>query len=93
MPDWSSVATQNGGLVPRSAVALHSQSLVFLAVLAEGRGVPTARIARRANLSVSTTHHHLKALKRAGLVDYDEGRHGTIRPAVRAVPFGGNDAG
>jgi hypothetical protein len=37
--------------------------------------------------SISTALHRLQRLRRLGLVTWDEGRHGTLRAAVRVVPL------
>lgn len=52
----------------------------------ETTGHVTVRdVAATIGRSASTTHVHLKALKRRGLIRWEPGKAGTLRPAVRIV--------
>ena len=41
-----------------------------------------------AGIGVSGAHRHLRILRDEGLIEWDEGRHATLRATVRPVPFG-----
>ena len=56
---------------------------VLGAVLAGARSV--REVQARVGHSTSTVHRHLQLLERAGLVSWEPGRHGTLRPTMRAV--------
>lgn len=66
-----------------------ARTAVLPALLADHQenGRATVRsVMRRAGLhSTSTTHAHLCALRRAGLVVWEPGRDGTLRPLVGHV--------
>lgn len=78
---------------PRSAEPMSEARLaVLLAVVAEHQdyGRATVRsVGDRAGLSsTSTVKAHLDRLRRDGWVTWEDGKTGTLRPLVRAVPFG-----
>ncbi len=50
-------------------------------------GAVTVRAAQQ-DRSIGRTHMSLLALRSLGLVTWDEGKQGTLRPLVREVPFG-----
>ena len=57
---------------------------VLLAVVQQQR--PTVRaVAAAVGLSVNTTHDHLVRLRRLGLVAWEDGKTGTLRPLVEVV--------
>ena len=63
----------------------HEDTRAVLAVLAARR--PTVRtVAAATGKSLSVTHDRLHRLRRLGLVRFEPGRAGTMRPAVHAVP-------
>ena len=61
---------------------------VLLAVLTQDH--PTVRsVGEEVGLaSPNSTHHHLLDLRDAGLVTWDEGKTGTLRPLVAIVALG-----
>lgn len=65
-----------------------TQTRVLLATMdlhaSEGR-VTIRGIAERVGCSVSVVHHHLKRLRGRGLVDWEKGTRGSLRPLVRRV--------
>lgn len=72
-----------GGWLPSRAVDGRS-TVIVLHVLA---GRATVRsCAAAAGLSVNATHKRLRRLRAAGLVRWDDGRDGTLRPGVFVVP-------
>lgn len=46
----------------------------------------------RSRLSPANTHHRLVRLRALGLVAWDEGKTGTLRPLVETVPMWRDDA-
>ena len=61
---------------------------VLLAVIAQPN--PSVRsVARAVGRSTQRAHHHLTLLREEGLVDWEPGKTGTLRPLVRVIPFGG----
>lgn len=65
-----------------------SQTRTLLALLTvyhrDGRATVRS-VAAEGPLGVPGTHHNLKALRDAGLVSWEEGRHGSLRPLVEVV--------
>lgn len=50
---------------------------------------PTVRsVGRAIGLSPMTTHHHLRKLRAMGLVTWEPGTTGTLRPTCRIVAMG-----
>ena len=74
------------GHLPSGALG-HAATTVFLSVMAGYRS-NVRDVSRSSNRAVSTTYVHLCNLRNAGLVTWEDGRQGTLRPLVRAVPFG-----
>lgn len=65
-----------------------SRTRVYLACLHlfERNGRVTVReVAAGAGMSVASTHGHLRALRVKGLVAWDDGSEGTLRPLYREV--------
>lgn len=65
-----------------------SGTRVLLALLEERaeHGRATVRtVADRSGLSVSVVHRHLTILRELGLVDWEPGNRGTLRPLVAAA--------
>lgn len=51
---------------------------------------PTVRsVGRAIGLSPMSAYHHLRKLRDAGLVEWDAGKTGTLRPSVAIVAMGG----
>ena len=71
--------------LPSGAIG-HGATTVFLGVMCGSRSVRD--VAKSSNRAVGTTHYHLCTLRDAGLVAWEEGLAGTLRPLVRAIPFG-----
>ncbi len=67
-----------------------ARTLLALVLEYEDEGRATVRsVAARADRSIEVTHRDLTRLRSEGLVTWDDGRHGTLRPLVRRVPWGG----
>lgn len=50
---------------------------------------PTVRaVAETVGINLSTTHWHLRRLRRQGLVTWEDGRTGTLRATVKVVASG-----
>ena len=62
---------------------LHVLAALSRVILRQGRAT-TVDIAQEAGLTKSTVHSHLHALKRFGLVEWEQGKAGTITPMVRS---------
>lgn len=58
---------------------------VLLAALSLPSPLTVRAVARKAGVALGYTHAHLCLLREAGLVTWDEGRQGTLRPLVRRV--------
>lgn len=56
---------------------------IFLAILAGDTHGPS--LARRFNLARSTCQQHLERLRSLGLIDWTEGKQGTIHPLVITI--------
>lgn len=64
---------------------------ILLALVAEhdDQGRATVRsVAARAGRSVRVTHDHLRRLRWAEMVTWEDGTAGTLRPLVHTVTFG-----
>lgn len=59
--------------------------LALLELHRRGGHVTIRSLADEAGTSISRVHHHLKRLRDAGLVDWKDRAHGTLRPLVEAV--------
>lgn len=53
----------------------------------DGRATVRA-VATECGRAVSTVHDHLRALRRAGLVGWEDEQQGTLRPTFTAHPVG-----
>lgn len=53
---------------------------------AEGR-VTVRAVARRFDTSTSSVWPHLRALREARLIDWTDGRRGTMRPTFTTIPI------
>lgn len=68
-----------------------ARTRVLLHVVSSTR--PTVRSAAdAAGIGVTQAHRHLTLLRDEGLVEWDEGKRGTLRATVRPVPFGDDAA-
>ena len=65
----------------------NARTRVLLHVVASPRSTVRSA-ADAAGIGVTQAHRHLTILRDEGLVEWDEGRHGTLRANVRPVPFG-----
>lgn len=66
----------------------NNRTKVLLACLHiyERDGMVTMRqVADGAGVSLACAHDHLKALRSDGLVTWEDGKHGTLRPIVEVV--------
>lgn len=62
-----------------------TETTVLLAVLATPAPRTIRAVARKANVALGHTHLQLTKLRDAGLVAWDEGKAGTLRPLVEVV--------
>ena len=77
-------------MTPTDAIG-DTSTRVLLHLISGGRSTVRS-CADAAGTNVSNAHRHLTLLRNAGLATWDEGRHGTLRPLVRPVPFGDDAA-
>jgi DNA-binding IclR family transcriptional regulator len=74
------------------ARALHPTAtkivLTLVDLAARHPTVTITDLAAAADIPRMTVYHHLVKLRGRGLVDWADGRDGTLRPAVAPVPFG-----
>lgn len=64
-----------------------ARTRILLEVIRQAR--PTVRsVAHDSARSTRTIQQHLADLRRAGLVDWEDGHSGTLHATVRPVPFG-----
>lgn len=58
--------------------------VALLSIFAESGRVTVREISDEVDISTSTCHAHLLVLRRDGLIAWEPGRDGTLRPLVRA---------
>lgn len=78
---------------PRNAEPLSPANLAVLVALIRVHardGRATVRtVSLEAGRNISTTHAHLRALRRRGLAGWEDDRVGTLRPLVRVASAAG----
>lgn len=72
--------------VPDETIAGHWESMIVLAILAGDRTV--REISARIGLSTTTTFGYMADCRRLGLIDWGDGKSGTLRATCRLVTHG-----
>lgn len=75
-------------MIDREGAAATRVLLALIAVHQRDGRATVRAVARQAGLKTSTTHNQLGYLRRRGLVAWDDGANGSLRPLLTPVATG-----